>query len=43
MEMMTNVLVLGLILIPLMTFFPTALDMMATLFGMSSVLVGMPL
>lgn len=43
MEMMTNVLFLGLILIPLMTFFPTALDMMATLFGMSSVLVGMPL
>nr|WP_280514438.1 hypothetical protein [Chthonobacter albigriseus] len=42
MEMMTNVLVLGLILIPLMTFFPTALNMMATLFGMSSALVGMP-
>ncbi|CDZ56618.1 Hypothetical protein NGAL_HAMBI2605_29280 [Neorhizobium galegae bv. orientalis] len=42
METMTSVLVLALILIPLMTFFPTALSMMSQLFGMSTALVGMP-
>ncbi|MBB6487045.1 hypothetical protein GGD46_004345 [Rhizobium lusitanum] len=42
MEMTTSVLILGLLLIPLMTFFPTALQMMSDLFTMSSVLTGMP-
>jgi len=42
METMTSVLILGLILIPLMTFFPTALEMMSNLFTMSSALLGMP-
>ncbi len=42
MEMMTHVLVLGLILVPLMTFFRTGLEMMIALFGMSSALIGMP-
>lgn len=43
MEMTSGILILALVLIPLMMFFPTAVQMMATLFGMSSVLVGMPL
>ncbi|MBB3352606.1 MULTISPECIES: hypothetical protein [Rhizobium] len=43
METMSSVLILALVLIPLMLFFPTAVQMMVTLFGMSSVLVGMPL
>ncbi|WP_261336773.1 hypothetical protein [Rhizobium leguminosarum] len=43
METMSSILILGLVLIPLMMFFPTAVQMMATLFGMSTVLIGMPL
>lgn len=43
METMSSILILGLILIPLMTFFPTALEMMMNLFTMSSALIGMPL
>lgn len=43
METLSSVLILGLLLIPLMTFFPTALEMMMHLFTMSSALTGMPL
>lgn len=43
METMTSVLLLGLVIIPLMMFFPTAMSMMSTLFSMSSALIGMPL
>ena len=43
METMSSILILALVRIPLMLFLPTAVQMMLTLFGMSSVLVGMPL
>jgi hypothetical protein len=43
METMTSILLLGLIIIPLMTFFPTALEMMMHLFSMSTAVTGMPL
>ena len=43
MEMTSGILILALVLITLMMFFPTAVQMMTTLFGMSTVIVGMPL
>lgn len=42
METTTSVLVLGLVLIPLMMFFPTAMEMIGNLYSMSTALVGMP-
>jgi hypothetical protein len=43
METIAHVLILGLLLIPLMMFFPTALGMMSAMFGMGSLIVGLPL
>ena len=42
METGASVLLLGIVLIPLMLFFPAAMGMMGDLYGMSSALVGMP-